>query len=256
MTELVTPKGKTYKTAFYILLIYMACQLSSFLLILFPDLADALLEMTNGATPEEQLNILSAWWSTITFGIAFIASFLLIARDKSFWNNYKGKKATITEAIVWGIIGFFMVFVGQSIGASIETALGIEVGSENTAQLSDMMKAAPIMILATVIFGPVLEELIFRRVLFGSLIQKYNFWISAFVSALVFAAIHLEFKHIILYAISGFIFAFLYHKTKSIWTSIIAHMMLNGFVTIVQLNMERIQKWLEILDKYLKNMPQ
>lgn len=256
MTELATPKAKTYKTAFYILLIYMACLLSSFLLYFFPDLTVALFEMTNGATVEEQVNILSAWWNSIAFGVAFIASFILIARDKSFWDNYKGEKATITVVIGWGILGFFMVLVGQSIGGAIESALGIEVGSENTAQLSDMMKAAPIMILATVVLGPVLEELIFRRVLFGSLIQKYNFWISAFVSSLVFAAIHLEFKHIILYAISGFVFAFLYHKTKSIWTSIIAHMMLNGFVTIVQLNMDRILKWLEEIEKVSKNMPQ
>lgn len=256
MTELATPKGKTFKTAFYILLIYMACQLSSFLLFLFPDFKDALFEMTNGATPEEQVNILSAWWNTIAFGIAFITSFLLIARDKSFWNNYQGKKATIIEAIGWGILGFFMVLIGQYIGAIIESALGIEVGSENTAQLSDMMKAAPIMILATVVLGPVLEELIFRRVLFGTLIQKYNFFISAFASALVFAAIHLDFEHIILYAISGFIFAFLYHKTKSIWTPIIAHMLLNGFVTIMQLNVDRILKWIEEIEKVSKNMPQ
>ena len=105
------------------------------------------------------------------------------------------------------------------------------------------------MILSAVIFAPVLEEIIFRRVIFGSLIQKYNFWISAIVSGVVFSAIHLEFEHLLLYAVCGLIFAFLYYKTKSIWTSIIAHMLLNGSVTLIQFYYEPIK---DFLDKYSK----
>ena len=66
------------------------------------------------------------------------------------------------------------------------------------------------MILASVFFGPILEELVFRRVIFGSIMQaQNNFWVAAFVSAIFFAIIHLDFSHIILYTITGFIFALL-----------------------------------------------
>ena len=57
----------------------------------------------------------------------------------------------------------------------------------------NVTKVAPIMIVATVFLGPVLEELVFRRVIFGSIIQNYNFWIASIVSAIVFAAIHMDF---------------------------------------------------------------
>ncbi|WP_336046922.1 CPBP family intramembrane glutamic endopeptidase [Solibacillus ferritrahens] len=190
---------------------------------------------------QDQLIKLSAWWSTISFGIAFVVSFILISRNKQFWDVFKGEKASIGASIGWGIIGFFLVFLGQTIGAYIELALGIDMGSENTEAIMNVTKVAPIMIVATVFLGPILEELVFRRVIFGSIIQNYNFWIASIVSAIVFAAIHMDFTHILLYTICGMIFAFLYYKTKRLLTPIIAHILLNGFVTFVQMNADKFQ---------------
>ncbi|MBK3496273.1 CPBP family intramembrane metalloprotease [Viridibacillus sp. YIM B01967] len=184
------------------------------------------------------------WWIFISMCTALIISLIIVRRDKSFWQVFKGKKASIPMSIVWGIIGFFLVFFGQTVGALIEQKLGITTGSENTANLIEIANVAPVAILGIVVFGPILEEFIFRRVIFGSIFQKTNFFIAASVSAIVFAVIHFDFSHIILYAISGFIFAFLYHKTQRIITSIIAHMMLNGFVTVIQLYQDNIVKFL------------
>nr|WP_255731575.1 type II CAAX endopeptidase family protein [Solibacillus sp. MA9] len=222
------------------MLTYIICQLSVFLLIFTPGLKDTLLELFTG-TPDEQLIKLSGWWSTISFAIAFIVSFLFISRNKNFWNVFSGEKMPLGKAIGWGIIGFFLVFLGQTIGAAIELALGIDKGSENTEAIMNVTKVAPVMMIATVFLGPVLEELVFRRVIFGSIIQNYNFWIASIISAIVFAAIHMDFTHIILYTICGLIFAFLYHKTKRLITPIIAHILLNGFVTFIQMNADKFQ---------------
>lgn len=240
---------KTQKTALYILLIYMACQLSSFLLLIFPAWKERLFDSIDAATREDKAVILSGYWSTIAFGIALVFILLLVARNKNFWNVFDGEKETIGKSIGWGVIGFFLIYFGQTIGGVIESLIGVKVGSDNTAELGSIMAQAPIMILAIVVFGPILEELVFRRVIFGSLIQKYNFFVSALVSGIVFAAIHLEFEHIILYTICGFVFAFLYYKTKRIITSIIAHMMLNGFVAILQYNYDVIMEFLKKIEK-------
>lgn len=242
MTSITSPKFKTQKTAFFVLLTYMACQLSALLLIQIPGLKEFLLSFINAPTLEEQLTILSGWWSAISFGLAFFISFALIQTNKQFWDIFKGEKASISASIGWGIIGFFLVLLGQTIGAYIEMAIGIDYGSQNTEVIMNITQVAPIMILATVVFGPILEELVFRRVIFGSIIQNYNFWISCIVSAIFFAAIHMDFSHILLYTICGMIFAFLYYKTKRLLTSIIAHMLLNGFVTFVQINADKVQQ--------------
>ncbi|ATP42027.1 CPBP family intramembrane metalloprotease [Solibacillus sp. R5-41] len=242
MTSISAPNFKTQKTAFYVLITYIVCQLSVLVLILFPELKEYLLKFIAEPTKQEQLIKLSAWWSITSFAIATIVSFLLIQRNKQFWNVFKGEKASISASIGWGIIGFFLVFLGQTIGAYIELALGIEMGSENTADIMLITKVAPVMIIATVLLGPILEELIFRRVIFGSIVQNYNFWVASIISSIVFAAIHMDFTHIIIYTISGMVFAFLYYKTKRLLTSIIAHVLLNGFVTFVQMYAEKFQQ--------------
>ena len=241
MTSTSSSKFKTQKTAFYVLLTYIICQLSVLILIFIPSLKDSLLQLFSGVSEQESLIKLSAWWSTISFGVAFVVSYILISRNKQFWDVFKGEKASIGASIGWGVIGFFLVFLGQTIGAYIELALGIDMGSENTEAIMNVTKVAPIMILATVFLGPILEELVFRRVIFGSIIQNYNFWIASIVSAIVFAAIHMDFTHILLYTICGMIFAFLYYKTKRLLTPIIAHILLNGFVTFVQMNADKFQ---------------
>lgn len=241
MTSRSSDKFKTQKTAFYVLITYIICQLSVLLLIFIPGLKDSLLQLFSGMSEQDQLIKLSAWWSTISFAVAFIVSFILISRNTQFWDVFKGEKASIGASIGWGIIGFFLVFLGQTIGAYIELALGIDMGSENTEAIMSVTKVAPIMIIATVLLGPILEELVFRRVIFGSIIQNYNFWIASIISAIVFAAIHMDFTHILLYTICGMIFAFLYHKTKRLLTPIIAHILLNGFVTFIQMNADKFQ---------------
>ena len=243
---------KTMKTALYVLLIYIACQLSSFLLVFFPSLKDYLFSLIDAPTAKEEVLILSSYWTTGAFALALVLILIVISRNKQFWKVFDRPKVSTMEIIGWGILGFFMIYFGQMIGALIETyVFGIEAGSQNTAELSSMMKSAPIMIISAAIFAPVLEEIVFRRVIFGSLIQKYNFWISALVSGIVFAAVHFEFEHILLYSICGLIFAFLYYKTRSIWTSIIAHMLLNSTVSLLQWYMDDI---LEFLEKYEQSL--
>jgi len=229
---------QTQKTAFYVLLTYIVIQLSGFLLRIQPIKSFFLQFFSQDGNEEIAL---AAWWSTISFAIAFLVCIFLISKNKNFWDIFKGEKASIPVSIGWGVIGFFLVFLGQSIGSLIEYSLGIDMGSENTEGIIQLSKVAPIMIIATVFLGPVLEEFVFRRVVFGSIVQTQSFVLAAIISSIIFALIHLDFSHIILYTISGFIFAFLYYRTRRLLTSIIAHMMLNGFVTIVQLNIHLFQ---------------
>ena len=63
----------------------------------------------------------------------------------------------------------------------------MDPGSENTTQFIEIAQAVPLAIFSIVIFAPILEELIFRRIIFGTLLPKTNFFVAASVSAIVFA---------------------------------------------------------------------
>ena len=236
---------KNNKTALYLIVTYVIMQLSG---KLFGPFLFAFLMQQDGMDEDRAILLTNGWWIFISMLTATIITMLIVKKDKTFFNNLKGKKSSLRASIGWGILGFFMVLIGQSLAAVIEGALGVDPGSDNTAGFVKIAAAAPVAILSIAIFAPILEELIFRRVIFGSLVQKTNFFIAGFVSAVVFAIIHFDFTHILLYAVSGFIFAFLYYKTRRILTSIISHMLLNGFVVLVQLNHDnilRFQRYLE-----------
>lgn len=181
-------------------------------------------------------------------GVGFLVTMVLILRDRNFFNIWKGKKSSLPAAIGWGVLGFLLLIIGQSIAAMIEMAIGIDPGSANTQTLVRIAEVVPYAIIAVVLFGPILEELVFRRVVFGSLNQTMNFWIATAISALVFALVHLEFTHLLLYFTTGLILAALYQRTKRIITPIIAHILLNGYVMLIQLNMDKIETFIKQME--------
>lgn len=230
---------KQQKTAIYILIVYCVMQLSGALFI------PLLRELFNSLNVENPVLIAAGWWIFLSMAIATLITLLVIRKDKPFIRPLKGAPFGFAKTIGWGVIGFFLVFLGQIVAANIELALGVEPGSQNTAQFIEIARGVPFVVFSIVIFAPILEELIFRRIIFGMLLPKTNFFVAALVSAIAFGAIHLEFTHILLYAVSGFIFAYIYYKTKRIMASIVSHMLLNGFVTVFQFYGEAIQKFLE-----------
>ncbi|MFJ8065065.1 lysostaphin resistance A-like protein [Psychrobacillus sp. NPDC096426] len=230
---------KQQKTGLYILIIYCVMQLSG---AAFVPLLYKLIQTTDVKDP---VLTTYGWWIFISMGIATFFTLHVIRKNNTFLRPLKGQQASLGKVIGWGIIGFFLVFFGQIVAANLELMFGIEPGSANTEQFIEIARSVPFAIFSIVIFAPILEEIIFRRIIFGSLLPKTNFFVAALVSAIAFAVIHFEFVHILLYAVSGFIFAFIYYKTKRIMASIISHMLLNGFVVLAQFYGDAIKKFFE-----------
>ena len=183
-----------------------------------------------------------AWTLFITQGIAALIIAMILLRNKKFIPVFRGKPSGFGNVLLWGVLGFFLAMAGQIIGAAIESTFGVTAGSENTELLSNIAKTAPIIIFAMVLFAPFLEEVVFRRIIFGGLYTKTNFWVAAIVSAIVFAAVHNELQHLLMYLMPGLAFAFVYYKTKRLLTPMIAHFLMNSFVTVVQWNADKLQQ--------------
>lgn len=219
-----------------ILLLYIAMQFGTF------PIAQGMIQLftANGYETKEAAFQGTAWGLFIANILAILAFFLVIRRDKKFWTIFKGKKESVSKSVIWGVFGFFLALLGQMIAGYIEQAFGITNGSDNTARLTKVAEVAPILIVCIVLFAPILEEIVFRRVVFGGIYTKTNFWIATLASALIFAAVHNELEHILVYLMPGLVFSYIYYKTKRIWTPMIAHMLMNGFVMIVTLNKDKI----------------
>ena len=81
--------------------------------------------------------------------------------------------------------------------------------------------------------APVVEEVLFRGVLFGSLRQMTNRWFAAIVSALLFGIIHLHVPSLPALCLLGFFFALAYEFTGSLTVSIVMHAIFNSVQVII-----------------------
>lgn len=221
------------KEYIYVLLTYITMQLSSF--IGMPPLYLLAVKMGYSSTDAELYA--TAYWGIFSFAVALLV-ILLILRKELFKNEpllrTELPRAPAPVAILWAIAGIFLAFFAQSIASMVETAIGIETGSENTQYLVSVIDKIPLFIITTSIIAPILEEVVFRKIIFGSMYKRWNFFISALLSSFIFGLVHFEFEHIILYTAMGFTFAFLYAKTQRILVPIAAHVMMNTIVVIGQ----------------------
>ncbi|WP_010529431.1 CPBP family intramembrane glutamic endopeptidase [Lentibacillus jeotgali] len=227
------------KRYWYVVITYIIMQFSGFV---FAPLLYLL-------TPLGQMQA-SIYWSIFSF-IAALAIVLLLLRPDMKTTPHRNA-ASAGEIVLWSIAGLFMAYFANYIATMIETyVLGITPGSENTQMIMDITRTVPFFVIVTAIVAPILEEIVFRKIIFGELYKRMGFFLAAAISAFVFGIIHGEPEHILIYASIGFVFAFLYVKTKRIIVPIIAHMVMNSISVIIQLLLdpERIEQMMKQLEQ-------
>jgi len=94
-------------------------------------------------------------------------------------------------------------------------------------------------ILGVCVATPIVEETLFRGLLFAGLVQWVPAWLAALVSALLFSMWHAEPYRLVILGVMGLGFAFAYYRTGSLWVPIAMHATIN---------------WLAVSASYLSNM--
>ncbi|MBA4538585.1 CPBP family intramembrane metalloprotease [Bacillus aquiflavi] len=219
------------KEYWYILIIYIFMQLSSiFGAPLFTAIA-AFYKKDSNASQLKMIGLSS--WVVFSFTITLLIV-LFILRKEIKYPQYERNATSTGVSIAWAFGGVFLAMFAQAVAVAIELKLGIETGSQNTEDIVSAVEYFPLMIVVVTILGPILEEIVFRKIIFGSLQKRFNFFISAFISSIIFALAHVDFSHIIIYTAMGFTFSFLYVKTKRIIVPMFAHIAMNTLVLVVQ----------------------
>ncbi len=237
------------KEYWIVLLTYIFMHLSSFIGV--PVIA--YIGTWFGKTLNEMRLLAVPIWLVFSFTACLIIILWILRNENKIGSERD--KASITTSIGWAFTGIFLAIFSQSFAGRIEQMMGIELNSENTQQILGIIEVFPIMIFVSSIMGPILEEIVFRKIIFGSLYKRFNFFLSALLSSVIFALGHMEPEHILLYSAMGFTFAFLYVKTNRIIVPIIAHVSMNTLVVIMQSvfkeDIERILRQAEKIQSFI-----
>ena len=108
---------------------------------------------------------------------------------------------------------------------------GLRVQADLTPVLRQLSTPWPLFV-AVVLVGPVAEETFFRGFVFAGLRSRYDWRLAAGMSAALFAAAHLELTFFLPAFALGYLFAYLYQRSNSIWPGLILHMLLNGIALV------------------------
>ena len=124
--------------------------------------------------------------------------------------------------IVLGTVGALVISVSV-------TQLGIE--PEGVKQAMDVARTPALFVMSLAVMAvlaPLVEEMVFRGLLYGWLAGRWGTTAAWLVSSVVFAAAHVEPAHVLLVLPLGLWFGWLRQRTDSLWPSLMAHVVNNG----------------------------
>jgi membrane protease YdiL (CAAX protease family) len=170
----------------------------------------------------ELLFLVPVWWFTVH-------KYHVSLRGLGF-RNFKPSTLGLGLGLLFGI------YIFNGVYGALLAQFGLQVQTDVTPVLERLATPWP-LIFATVIVAPLAEEVFFRGFVFGGLRARYDWRVAAAISAALFAAAHLELTFFIPAFLLGYLFAFLYHRSDSIWPGMILHALVNGFAMAVALSL-------------------
>ena len=106
-------------------------------------------------------------------------------------------------------------------------------GGQDLSPLLEQPQALPMIVFSAVIIAPLVEEVFFRGFLFAGFREKYGWKIAAAISAAFFALVHLQPLTALPIFLLGYLFAYVYQRSNSLWLPILLHFSVNGFAFLL-----------------------
>ena len=166
---------------------------------------------------------------------------------EEFAEDFINFKKNIKKNLLLVLIGFVAMYVAALLVNYVYEIIGVSGDSANESTINLMLdsKGVVLMVIAVVLLAPICEEVIFRKLLFGTceVTCKFPPIVAIIVSALVFSFIHVSdlesLKFIFQYLALALPICIIYHKSNNnIYVTIIMHILNNGIsvlFTLIQL---------------------
>ncbi len=174
---------------------------------------------------------------------AAIAAILFLIIDwQSFKENWLTFKGNLRQYLGQTVIGFFLLMGALIAAQLILQSLDVTGTSENEMQIQKLFAADPtqlvLLFLLLCVFTPIVEEVIFRKVLFGYVESRTSSVFAIIMSGAIFGIMHVlsygDFIQSIPYIFLGLMLGYIYYRAKkNILVSIGAHSLNNLYVFVI-----------------------
>ncbi|KRM06585.1 CAAX family protease [Liquorilactobacillus ghanensis DSM 18630] len=165
--------------------------------------------------------------------IGAIIMYLANQRFAAYQNWLEKKTVSRWKILLLAFGGAIILLLAQQLCFWLEKILLQQTMiSQNTTAMLTIIKNYPIYLIYVLVAAPIMEELVFRKAIFGNLITLTNPLIAGIISCLLFSVVHAD-GHFLTYAIIGGILCWIYAKSGRLQSSMIAHMLMNLVIVII-----------------------
>ncbi|MDR0745269.1 MAG: CPBP family intramembrane metalloprotease [Mediterranea sp.] len=211
------------KTAIKLVLVYFGVQIFSAFAVIIPT---AIYNAAQG----NAIDVVS----DSTIALALFLGFILMGAY--LWRN----GYISTDKRTWSPVS--PAYLAFTTLACLTSILIIEYLQTLMPGLPDLMKntfntlqSGWLGILSIAVFGPVLEELMFRGAITDVLLKKYSPIKAIVLSALVFGIFHINPAQVITATLIGLLLGWIYYKTESLIPCILIHILNNSLSVYISL---------------------
>ncbi|KWU60552.1 hypothetical protein AWW70_17745 [Bacillus mycoides] len=175
----------------------------------------------------------NAYGRILGYFLAFIVILILMKPDieRGSSDAYPLKKT-----VLWCIYGVLIYFLVQAIyGLIAIVVFNMDPNSEHSEMIKNNVISFPFRIVNIAILGPIMEEILTKKIILDTLRKRTNVYIACLITSLVFALLHMELASVIPYTLAGLVYAFLYVKTNRLIVPIVVHMTINTLAILMKL---------------------
>ena len=181
-------------------------------------------------------NVWFVWGMNVVsmYLIAFPVMYLIVRGMKTV--RRPKSKLYFDELIHLFLISEAVMMVGNLVGVSLNSFISAFIGKEITNGVAELITDSPIwvIILVAVVIGPIVEELIFRKLIIDRL-SVFGDLTSVIVSAVLFGLFHGNLYQFFYAAGLGVVLGYVYTKTRNVIYPTVIHMLINFMGSVVAL---------------------
>jgi membrane protease YdiL (CAAX protease family) len=175
--------------------------------------------------------------------VGLLISLVIIAKklknNGSTWSIVGLKKFKPFQAARY-IVGYYLILLSLLVALAIVAAIiiGFDVPATPNNEsggtgILTLMGNFWLTFILVVILAPIIEEIVFRGILFSAIKKRYGLTIGVIGSSLVFTLVHFDPVQMISVLPLGVYLALMYHRTGSIYPGIILHATWNLLVLLI-----------------------
>lgn len=168
--------------------------------------------------------------------LALIASRL--KRRHASWSSVGLRRFRLFQGVRY-VAGYYLMLLGLlAVLAVIAVSMGVEApappdGESGGSGMLDTMGNFWLSFAISVVLAPVIEEIVFRGVLFPAIKRRYGLIAGIVISSLVFTLVHMNPVQMMSVLPLGVYLAVMYHRTGSIYPGIMLHATWNLMVLLI-----------------------